>query len=41
MQETYSANIWYPIEIAEVEILASGGRPSGQVSGEKKFNTKL
>ena len=30
------AKIWYPIEVAEVEIAASGGRWSGQVPGEKK-----
>ena len=33
----YSAKIWYPIEVAEVEIAASGGRRSGQVPGDKKL----
>ena len=31
------AKIWYPIEVAEVEIAASGGRRSGQVPGNKKL----
>ena len=43
---TYLAKIWYPIEmgpieIAEVEIAASGGRRSGQGPGEKKFDQKF
>ena len=29
--------MWYPNEVAEVEIAASGGRRSGQVPGEKKL----
>ena len=32
---TYFTKIWYPIEVAEVEIAASGGRRSGQGPGEK------
>ena len=35
------AKIWYPIEVAEVEIAASEGRRSGQGPGEKKFDQKF
>ena len=38
---TYFTKIWYPIEVAEVEIAASGGRRSGQGPGEKKFDQKF
>ena len=31
----YCAKIWYPIEVAEVEIAATGGRQSGQDPDEK------
>ena len=35
------SKIWYPIEVAEVEIVASEGRRSGQGPGEKKFDQKF
>ena len=38
---TYSAKIWYPIEVSEVEIAASRGRRSGKGPGEKKFHQKF
>ena len=33
---TYSAKIWYPIEVGGVEIAASRGLRSGQGPGENK-----
>ena len=36
MKAEVYAEIWYPIEVAEVEIAASGGRRSGQGPDEKK-----
>ena len=38
---TYFAKIWYPIEVAEVEIAASGGRWSGQGPDEKNLIKNL
>ena len=35
------ADISYPIEVAEVEIAASGGCRSGQVPDEKKIDKEL
>ena len=38
---TYSAKIGYPVEVAEVKIVASEGRRSSQGPGEKKFDKKF
>ena len=38
---TFSAKVWYPIEVVEVQIAASGGCWSGQGPGEKKFDKKF
>ena len=37
----YFVEIWYPIEVNEIEIVATGGPQSGQGPGEKMFDQKL